>query len=106
CALSTASAATATTPASSAATETWIRRRMHDQPIDEEVDRMRHDLDGVERGVIECVSGALDQRERRRHSGGVELTEEIDAGRHWHRRVGRTVNKDRRREGFANVFSG
>ena len=43
------------------ATESRIWRRIHDQSIEEQIDRVRHDLDGVQRGVIECVSGALDQ---------------------------------------------
>src|SRR5688572_5729846 len=87
---------TATGPTAAAA-EPGIGPLADEQPIQEQIDRSRHDLDGVERGIVERVLRALDRRERRRHAGRLELGEEVDARRERDRRVGRAVHEDRRR---------
>src|SRR5262245_37849187 len=74
-ALSTASASAA----SATATKAGIWFRIDDQPVEEQIDRVRHNLDGIECVVIECVRGALDGCNRCRHAGGVQLREELDA---------------------------
>src|SRR5215471_12302928 len=82
-----ACALAAATAAASAATtaETRIRLRIYDESIEEQIDRVRHDFYGIERGVIERVSGALNGRDRSRYAGGVELRKEIDTRRRRHR---------------------
>src|SRR5204862_4503424 len=62
CSARASPAATATS--SAPAPEARIRLRIDDQAIDEQIDRVGHDYDRVQRGIIECVSRALDQRER------------------------------------------
>src|SRR5262245_61709743 len=94
----------AATASTSATTETRIGLRIHDPPIEEQIDRMRLDFVGVGRVVVECVSGALNRGDRCRHTGSGQLIEEIETRRQRHGCVCRTVNEDRRSEGFANVF--
>src|ERR1700752_5153980 len=63
---------TATAARTSAATTTAeprIRLRINEQPIHEQVDRLRHDLDRIERAVVERVLRALDDRQGCRHVG-------------------------------------
>src|SRR5262245_6120373 len=106
-ATSPASTTTTTTAAAAApATEARVRLRIDDQAIEEEVDRVRHNLDSIECAVVERVSGALDKREGRGYTGGVELIEEVHARRHRYRCVGRAVDEDGRREVRSNVCRG
>src|SRR5215510_15715417 len=89
-----AASASSTTPAAATA-EGRIRFRIDDEPIQEEVDRLRHQLDGVGSGVVEGVVGALNERHRRRHVERAELREEVDARLHGNRPVVGAVNEDR-----------
>ena len=43
------------------ATERRIRFRIDEQPIEEQIDRLRHHLDGIERAVVERMIGALNR---------------------------------------------
>ena len=49
-------ATAARTSATAARAEPRIRPRIDEQAIEEQVDRLRHDLDGVERAVVERVA--------------------------------------------------
>ena len=60
---SAAALSTASTGATSTAAKAGIWFRIYDQSIEEQIDRVRHNLDGIQRGVIECVSRTLNQRE-------------------------------------------
>src|SRR5204863_9355232 len=72
-----ATAATGATSATTTTAKTRIRCRFDNQPIQAQIDRVRHDRDGVERGVVECVRRALDKRQCGRHARAIELVEEI-----------------------------
>src|SRR5688572_15300771 len=96
-------AAAAATTTSAASAKRRIRLRVDDEPIEEHVDGARHNFDSVERGVVEGVSRSLDQGQRRRYLGGMQLIEEVDARGHRHRCVGRAMNEDCRREVRSDV---
>ena len=68
---------TSTAATSCAKTRVWCR--LDDEPIKEEIDRVRHDLDGIERRVVKCVSRTLYQCQCGRHASAIQFVEEIDA---------------------------
>src|SRR5215475_11651953 len=94
-------------PAPPATATTAAKRRIRlwidEQPVEEEIDRLRHDFDGIERAVVERVVCALNERQRGRHAERVEFGPEVDARLHRHRPVVRAVDEDRRREALRDI---
>ncbi len=52
---------TAAASPAAAGAECGIRSWIDEQAIEEQIDRLRHDFDGVERAAVERMVGALDQ---------------------------------------------
>src|SRR6185295_9456019 len=96
-----------TTPA--AATTTTKRRigfRIHQEPIEKEIDRLSHHFDRVECRIVEGVIGTLDESQCGRHAERVELRVKVDARLCGNRPVICAVDEDRRREALRDVRRG
>ncbi len=95
---------TSLTPAAAATpAKRRIGFRIHHEPIEEEIDRLRHHFDRVECGIVERVIGTLNEGQCGRHAEGVELRVKVDARLRWNRAVIGAVNKDRGRETLGDV---
>jgi hypothetical protein len=73
-----AAAAPSPTPTATAA-KRRIGFRIHQEPIQEQIDRLGHHLDRIECSIVEGVIGALNKCQRRRRAEGVELRKKVDA---------------------------